>query len=432
MNKYGLIVLAGILFIASCKEDEDDNVVKPDPVVFVHGLLASGDTYANTVMRFTSNNFPADRLFAFDYNSLNFFNSQQLDTAGLDDFINDVLQKTGATQVNLVGHSLGGTTGYAYLSEPAKATKVAHYAHVGSGAQTAAAGPNADVPTINIYSTADSVTAGADIPGATNVALSGKDHYEVATCEETFEALYKFFNNDQAPATLQITPESDVQISGKVVSLGENEPKVNATVKVFEVNPNSGERTSGAPAFTLSINSKGEWGPYDVTPGKYYEFEVNPNASSDRLVHYYYEGFTHDNPLVYLRTLPPPTGTAGLLVNSLPRNDSLAVVVLFTANQAAIYNRDSLSVNGNVLTTQEFCDWDDNTIAFFIYDDGDYQTEVTFNPPTLFSAFPFLEGADIFFPTATPQGIQCRFNGRNLFARNWKSDTEGVSIAVFN
>ncbi len=432
MIKYILLLLACALLLGSCKEEDDNKQDSPVPIVFVHGLLASGDTYANTVMRFTSNNFPADRLFAFDYNSLNYISAQLLDTAGLDDFIEDVLQKTGAAQVNLVGHSLGGTTGYAYLSDPSKAAKVARYAHVASGAQSAAAGPNANVPTINIYSTADSVTAGADIPGATNVALSGKDHYEVATCEETFEALYKFFNSDRTPATLQIIPQSDVQISGKVVSLGENDPKVNATVKVFEVNTNTGERVSANPIFTLSINSKGEWGPHDVTPGKYYEFEVNPNVITDRIVHYYYEGFIHDNPLVYLRLLPPPTGTAGILVNSLPRNDSLAVVVLFTANQAAIYSRDSLSVDGNVLSTQEFCDWADNTIAFFIYDDGDSQTEVTFNPSTLFSAFPFLEGADVFFPTAAPQSIRCRFNGRNLFARNWKSDTEGVSIVVFN
>lgn len=432
MKKCVLVLLLGVLFISSCKEEDDGEQETPAPIVFVHGLLASGDTYANTVMRFTSNDFPADRLFAFDYNSLNYISAQQLDTAGLDDFIDDVLQKTGASRVNLVGHSLGGTTGYAYLSDHAKAAKVAHYAHVASGAQTTAAGPNADVPTINIYSTADSVTAGADIPGATNVALSGKDHYEVATCEETFEALYKFFNNGKVPATLQITSQSSVKISGKVVSLGENEPKVNATVKVFEVNPNSGERISGTPAFTLSINSKGEWGPHDVSPGKYYEFEVNPNEATDRIVHYYYEGFIHDNPLVYLRLLPPPAGTAGLLVNSLPRDDNQAVVVLFTANQAAIYDRDSLSVEGNLLSTQEFCDGADNTIAFFIYDDGDSQTEINFNPPTLFSAFPFLEGADIFFPTATPQSIQCRFNGRNLFARNWKSNTEGVSIVVFN
>jgi hypothetical protein len=276
------------------------------------------------------------------------------------------------------------------------------------------------------------VTEGADIPGATNVALTGKDHYEAATCAETFNAMYKFFNNNKAPATLEITPQSSVKISGKVVSLGENTPKPSATVNVYEVNAASGERISANPVFTLSINSKGEWGPQDVVPGKYYEFDVNPNDPTDRIVHYYYEPFTHDNPLVYLRTLPPPTGTAGLLVNSLPRADAQSVIVLFTANQAAIHGRDSLSVDDTVLSTSDFCSPEDNTIAFFIYDDGDSVTEITFSPPALYSSFPFLEGADIFLQTATPHAIKGRFNGRNIYMRNWKSNSEGVAIAVFN
>ena len=429
MKNY-LFLLTAILFIASCKKDEQ--TTPPTPIVFVHGLLASSDTYANTVMRFTSNGYPADRLFAFDYNSLNYLSAQSLDTAGLDDFIDAVLQTTGATQVNLVGHSLGGTTGYAYLSTAAHAAKVARYAHLASGPQDSLPGPHADKkPTLNVYSTADSVTHGADIPGATNLVLSGKDHYQVATCQESFEALYKFLNENQSPSTLQITPQTDVKISGKVVTLGENTPKPNATVKAFEVNKNTGERLSSTPAFTLTLNSKGEWGPYNVTSDKYYEFEINPNDTSERIIHYYYESFFHDNPLVYLRTLPPPTGTAGLLVNSLPKDDARAVVVLFTSSQATIYNRDSLSVDGNILSTEDFCSQDDNTIAFFIYDDGDHVTTVT-SPNPLFSAYPFLEAADIYFQTATPQSIQCRFNSRNLFVRNWKSHTEGVSIAVFN
>ncbi len=430
MKKY-LILLPLCAFLFSCEEDVQD---KPEttPVVFVHGLLASGDTWANMAMRFTSNNFPADHLFAFDYNSLNYFTSQILDTAGLDAFIDEVLQKTGASKVNLVGHSLGGTTGYAYLSVQAHADKVAHYAHVGSGPKGTAAGPNADIPTINVYSTDDKVTTGADIPGATNIVLSGKDHYEVATCAETFEAIYKFFNNDKAPATQQITQQTSVSIKGKVISLGENDPKSAAAVKVFEVDAASGERKAATPDFTLAINAKGEWGPHTVSASKMFEFEVNPNDAADRIVHYYYESFFHDNPYVYLRTLPPPTGTAGLLVNSLPRDDGQAVIVLFTSNQAVINGRDSLHVEGSELSTREFCSPEDNTIAFFLYDDGDATTEITFDPPALFASFPFLEGADIYLPTATPQSIQCRFNGRNLFVRNWKSETEGVSIAVFN
>jgi hypothetical protein len=281
---------------------------------------------------------------------------------------------------------------------------------------------------LNIYSADDAVVAGADIPGATNVMLTGKDHYEVGTCAETFEAMYKFFNNNVAPATTQISALAEVQISGKVLTLGENMPVTTATLKIYEVNKNTGERLSSTPNFTPAINDKGEWEPVKVTPNAYYEFEVS--GSSGRKVHYYREGFIHNNPLVYLRTLPPPTSTVGALLSSLPEDDNQSVIVLFTANQATITGRDSLSINDNVLSTSQFCSASATTIAFFLYDDGDYTTELT--PLGFFGSFPFLEAADIFVPTSTPASIKCRFNGRNLFMRNWKSDSEGVTIAVFD
>jgi triacylglycerol esterase/lipase EstA (alpha/beta hydrolase family) len=110
-----LISLTILIIFSACKkkdQDDDHNNNNPTacndtvtPVVFLHGTLASGDTYANMVMLFTSNNYCSNRLFVFDYNGINFGGS--LDTAGLDDFIDEVLQKTNATQVNLAGHSLG-------------------------------------------------------------------------------------------------------------------------------------------------------------------------------------------------------------------------------------------------------------------------------------------------------------------------------------
>jgi hypothetical protein len=435
--------LSALIIISACKKkdkDDDDNNNNNNnnhttscndtvaPVVFLHGTLASGDTYGNMVMRFTGNNYCGNRLFVFDYNGANFGGA--LDTAGLDDFIDEVLQKTNATQVNLAGHSLGGSFGYQYLNNAAHAAKVKHYVHIGSGAQSQPAGPNGEVATMNIYSTDDAVVTGADIPGAANVQLTGKDHYEVATCAEAFEAMYKFFNNNQSPSTTQITQMNEINISGRVVTLGENTPKPASTIKIFEVNANTGERLSGTPNFTPSVNDKGNWGPVKVSSGKYYEFEVNTNEGGDRRVYYYREPFIHDNPLVYLRTLPT-SGLASILLSGLPQNDNQSVLVTFTSNQATINGRDSLIVDGNVLSTPQFCSASSTTIAMFLYDDGDNTTELTAH--SSFGILPFfLKGVDMFFSTATPQPIQCRFNGRNLFVRNWKSGTEGVSIAVFD
>jgi triacylglycerol lipase len=434
MKKVLFIFLTLSSFFIACDKDDDDsnnNNATCDstvtPIVFVHGLLASGDTYANQVMRFSSNNYCENRLFAFDWNTL----AQGADNnVLLNAFIDEVLQKTGATKVNLVGHSAGGGLGYTFLSDAARAAKVANYVHVGSGVETSAAGPNGETPTLNIWSPNDEVVEGGDIPGATNVSIAGKDHYQIATCAEAFEAMYKFFNNNTAPTTTSIIAANDVKLSGRAVTLGENQAKPQTTIKIFEVNANTGQRKNTAPDFSIGVDAKGYWGPVSVKPNVPFELEVNSNEANDRIVHYYREGFVRSNPLVYLRLLPPSGSFAGNLLSSLPKDDEQSVVVVFTANQAVINGRDSLIVNNNVLSNDIFCSAANSTIAMFLYDDGDNQSELT-SANALFASFPFLEAVDVFFPTTSAQAITCRFNGRNLLARNWKSDTEGVTILVF-
>ena len=177
-----LIFCLALLALGSCKHDpdllslndvtlypNDSNVVPPPPsgcndtvtpVVMMHGLLASGDTWVNQVMRFQANNYCASKLWVFDWNTLSSFGGGGNTDEILDAFIDSVLAVTGASQVNLVGHSAGGGTGYSYLSNPSYAAKVAHYVHIGSGAQSAPAGSSGQVPTLNIYSTDDQVVSG--------------------------------------------------------------------------------------------------------------------------------------------------------------------------------------------------------------------------------------------------------------------------------
>ncbi|HRG88387.1 MAG TPA: hypothetical protein PLW44_05160, partial [Chitinophagales bacterium] len=109
------LFFAALLFISSCAKDKDDNnsnngdgCKQLHPVIFLHGFLASGDTWANQVMRFTSNGYCDNLLYAYDWNTLGGGN----DVNALNTFIDTVLARTGATQVDLVGHSAGGGYGY--------------------------------------------------------------------------------------------------------------------------------------------------------------------------------------------------------------------------------------------------------------------------------------------------------------------------------
>jgi len=393
------------------------------PVVFVHGFLASGDTWATQIQRFAGNGHCADRYFAFDWNSLSAGNADLL----LDKFIDSILSVTSATQVHLVGHSAGGGRGYSYLNDPTRAAKVISYAHIGSNTQSGPAGPGGSVPTLNIYSTGDKVVNGADIPGAENVVFSTFDHYQVATSAETFAAMYAFFYGS-APQTTQIVPTDAIFISGKCLTLGENSPTAGATINVFESDA-AGEPVEPALA-TFTVGANGFWGPVEVEPGKNYQFRITHSTPGFRKVIYYYEPFLRDNPNVYLRTFPPPFSLAGILLGAIPNNDNQGVISIFTATQAVLHGRDQLSLEGIDLATPNLASESATMIALFCYDNG-ADGSGNGEPMAAFAAFPFLQGADIPIPTAPAKTWNIHFNGRTLPVRNWRSQSDGVVIAVF-
>ncbi len=401
------------------------------PVVMMHGLLASGDTWVNQVMRFQENNYCTNRIWVFDWNTLNSFgggggNTNQL----LDAFIDSVLAITGAGKVNLVGHSAGGGTGYSYLSNASYAAKVAHYVHIGSGAQAAPAGPNGEIPTLNIYSTDDQVaTSAADIPGAGNVKFSGLDHYQVATSAQTFEVMYTFFNGDQNPTTTALLPGTTHEIKGRAVVLGENSAVSSGTIKVFELNQADGSRTTASPTVSFVTDSKGNWGPFSAKENTYYEFEIS--KSGERTIHYYREPFIRDNPLVYLRMLPSQFSVAGFALGQFPTNNNQAVVSVFAANQAVVAGRDNFVVAGSELSTQALSPGSETNIAFFLYDNNN-NGQSDLSTISSIGLNTFLKKIDMFFPGGTQNKTKLEFNGRTQYVRNFGSATEGIIVAVFD
>ncbi len=429
MKKF-LFIFLFISVLVSCTKNNSDNTTpisepKPsgkDPIIFVHGFLASGDTYEKQVKRFTSNGYSQADLYAFDWNSLG---DRNVVIGALNKLMDSVLARTGKTKLHLVGHSAG--TGivqdYAtrYKSKVLTLTLLAGFPPTRQDS----------IPILNIYSTFDFIaTGGRDVIDGTNLKQTDKDHYEVATCKESFEAMYKFFNNGQAPTNLEYTPETEIILSGKSGSFGENIFLANTVVEIYKVDAATGFRINSSPEKTFKTDTKGFWGPFRATANTYYEFVVYDNITGSRKVHYYREPFTKSDKLVYLRTFPTGLSLAGLFLAALPKDDNQSVTAFFGASQAAVSNRDELILNGNILTTNTLCSKENTTIALFAYDNNKNKvTDMT--AIGSFSAFPFLSGADIYFPTTTRQTITMSLNGRTLHATNWKSNTEGVNVMVF-
>lgn len=393
------------------------------PIVFMHGFLASGDTWATQVQRFHAMGYPADRLFIFDWNSLQAGETQAL----LERFIDSVLQVSGSGQLFLVGHSAGGGLGYAYLRDSLHASRVRGYVHIGSGAAPGPAGPGGVVPTLNLYSTADKVVAATDIPGAVNKVWTDMDHYEVATSERTFEELVRFFTGEMPPEE-GIVPQALPLISGRCLLLGENRPIAGAELRWYRADARGAPR--GEPIYRTLIGEEGNWGPVAVEPGVHYLATLQGDEPDFRPVTYYFEPFERDNPLVYLRGFPSPSSMAGRMLQGLPRDEERAVIAIFSGSRAVVHGRDSLYLDEVCLSTEVLSAPGATAIAFFCYDqegDGVGQGE----PVAAFRFFPFLQGADIPLPANPPQSHQLTLNGRTLTVQGRPSGSEGVVIAVF-
>jgi hypothetical protein len=434
-NKLSLILLLFMhaLILSGCtKEPVDTDMTNPEPeekmvpIVMVHGALASGDTYSKHSMLWTSNGYRQELLHAFDWNSLGGNNALAIEQ--LDNLINGILQTFKTDKIVLIGHSAGGGLSYNYCNDTERAKKILKYVHIGSSAMNNLPGPDKNIPTLNIYSKGDKIVAGANITGAENVVFDDLDHYEVATAEASFEQIYNFIKAKK-PSVKQIIRKNSPFIKGRIVSLGENAPDTNVNVKVYKINPLTGERI-GNPLHNFKPKSGGYFDQLQVNADDYHEFEITSPSPQFRTLHYYREPFIHDNAFVYLRTFPPANSLAGILLSNLPKDDTQSVVAVFSANKSIIHQRDRLDVQDMNLANEVLCAPQNSVIAMFLYDNGDKNS--TGNGHAAFGLFPFLRGADIYFPASAPESLTLRLNNRQLTVKNYKSASEGVVIAVFD
>ena len=405
------------LFIfITLKANAKDKNPKRHPIIFVHGMLGAGDTWTLQCKRFQAQGYKKDYLQVLDWNSLSFGG-----TAGkqLDSIIDLTLQITKADKVDLVGHSAGGGLCLSYLSKVENAAKVAHYVHIGSSRMSKPAA----VPTLNIYSIDDKISGGADVSGAFNLALKGKDHYEVATCEQTFNALFKFFDAGSRIRLVCYTP-SYYWISGRVLSFGENKPQPNTIIEIYAYDVASGKRLKEKAEYITTTDSAGNWKALAANPYIYYEFVVKPANTSGRIIHYFHEPCTANSQLMYLRTLSK-NGLAAMITNNLPSNDSTATLAIFSSNKAVISGRDSLTINGFNLSSAQFSSAEKTSITYFVY-----QHSNKANTPNQMAKFPFINNIDLKLPAA--EKIQLFYNGRNMTLTALPSSTEGIMVAMFD
>lgn len=429
MKKFQQLLFSFLLVstIISCKKEEvvTDSYV---PIVFVHGLYGCGDSYTQMIQYFRANGYPENKLFTYDWNTLDFQNAPK-NTKPLDDFIKDVKAKTGYDKVNIVGHSLGGNLTFNYCSNAAYAVNINRLAWLAPYLPDRTKVPSDAVPTLNIRTNTDYVVEDTStIPIAINVVIPNKDHNEIASCEESFIELFKFFNDGKIPTTM--IPESkNVLISGRLVSFIENIVSANNKIEIYEVSAANGERLSAAPVATLFTDAKGYYKNFNAKKNTYYEFQVSTGKPGDRPIHFYFEPFKSSNHMVYLRTYPPQGSLLNIGFNAIiPFTATQGVSIFFSVSKTVLLGRDDLVINGNDCVNTTFAAKELNTLAYFMFDNNRNSVS-DYTSVSLFTGVQSFKGMDFSLPA---NGFSTYdFNGRTLHTYNWPSTSKGLSVAMF-
>jgi pimeloyl-ACP methyl ester carboxylesterase len=401
-----------------CSDSSNNSIRLPQPevmpVVFVHGQSGSAQQFETQAMRFTSNGYPQNMLFAFEYDT----SKDDNPIADLDIFIDAILAQTGANQVYAVGHSRGTSVWTTYLDDPvfSGSGKVAKYVNIDGRSPEELPG---GVPTIGIWGEWNTANSGYNrsednsntqigSDPANNFYFGEKSHTETATSSEAFALMYEFLTG-VAPTTTEVTSVSSgtVSVAGRALLFPENLGYAGSTVQVWEVELETGQRLTEDPLTSFAISASGDFGPVELKGGGNYEFALlRPATESypeDSVHHFYAAPYHHDN--FFLRLLSSFPGES--ISAFIPAADDATGLLgmrqkEFWGDQGA--SSDQLFINGlNVLTAQisprEANSGSGVNIAVFAFDDeSDKITDLDKGELFPFNQLTFLTACDVFIP----------------------------------
>ena len=345
------------------------------PILFVHGNGDHAALWLATLWRMESNGVPRERMFAINFTDPLARTDDKVEQAGrsstedqrreLADAIKELKRSTGATRIALVGNSRGGNPirnlvkngGGADVSHAVLCGTPNHGVYAwdeGLGGEFNGSGPflrglnagenevtdgtafltlrsdgndkfaQADGRFVGKPGVSTGVTSdGPALKGATNLVLGTIDHRETAYSPRAFREIYKFIAGRE-PQRLEIVPETNVKLSGLVTGtpggVQTNRPVSGASVDVYRVSAESGER-SGGPVHSSQTGADGRWGPAQVDPTWYLEIVLTSPGSTT--THFYRSPFPRSSDILHLRAAralgPADAGAGAVVLMSRPR-----------------------------------------------------------------------------------------------------------------
>jgi pimeloyl-ACP methyl ester carboxylesterase len=345
------------------------------PILFVHGNGDHAALWITTLWRMESNGVPRDRMFAINFTDPLARSDDKVEQPNrsstedqrreLTEAIKDLKARTGASRVALVGNSRGGYSirncirngsggdvSHAVLcgvpnhgvfdwddnpgsefngrapflrglnageSEVVPGTAFLTLRSEGNDKFAQGDGRFVGKPGVPTGITSD----GPALKGAINLALGAIDHRETAFHPRAFREIYKFIAGRE-PSRTEIVPEAEVKLSGLVTGtpggVQTNRPVSGATVEIYRVSTETGER-AGGPVHASQTGADGRWGPANVDPSWYLEMVLTSPGSPT--THFYRSPFPRSSELVHLRAArplgPADAGVGAVVLMSRPR-----------------------------------------------------------------------------------------------------------------
>lgn len=391
------------------KDLEPGSVVVPEPeinpIIFVHGGAGSAAQFESQAMRFASNGYPADWIFAFEYDSSKFtggnIDPQEMAAvwSRIDQLVNTVKQKTDTDKIDIAAHSLGNVVTQSYLkSSPMRAANFAHYVCLDG---YAAESPPGGVPSLGLW--AGVQYRDSEIGGGINITLEGQSHVEVATSAESFEEMYNFFAG-KYPATSKIVaaPGEQVELAGRAVLFPQNTGPANTELEIWEIDGTTGYRTGEQPAATYQLGSDGAWEPFAGKKGQHYEFVLIRDDNVNHNEYFYFEPFIRSN---YFLRLPTSAEPGKGLAASMDSSDNHVNLIVgrnqeFWGDQPG--KKDKLEINGTDIVSSGTHPVSKRVNYTCVYDkDVDGQSNLG-TPIIYYSLITFFTGVDYHIPGAGP------------------------------
>jgi len=427
----GVAVLAAGLFALALATAAGASTFQRRPVLFVHGFESAGSNFASQAMRFESNGYPHAWIEELDYNSTAATANMSEVEKQIEAAITALQQRTGATQVDLVGHSEGTSVIHHYLAESEKAAE--HRATVAAYANLDGQEKNPGVRTLAVWAgrCGDATCSKPErhMEGAENVTIPNSTHVQTSTSPATFQAMFKFFRG--ALPGHDIVAQRLIALQGKALEFPQNTGLIGDTVEIWPVNSN-GERSAKSPIASIPITdgseAGGAWGPVAANAGQRYEFAL---AGPIKTIHVYFEPFVRSDYAIRLLGSVPISTEAG----KFPGRTG-AVQIRYKelwGNEPG--QNDELLINRLELCTAKLCPWEKEVNAYFAFD-WEGKEESTLNEEPALSKLPFIQAAQVYVRGHTPPDeivhyqLNSRGGGglRTLNVPNWEGTTNQVEI----